>query len=168
MASRGREPEVRRESRGRHNSSFIRPAKRLAIYLRDRLQCVYCYVDLHDAWKFRDGARPPGHISLGSGQMISLDHLNGREDHGQANLVTACLKCNTTRAGLKMSWRDYLSWVIKRDFPNRPNLWSEIFLQRERSIINARRRKLNITLAKAMIAGRVRADVRAAEGVDDV
>ena len=63
---------------------WIRPEKRLAIYLRDRMTCVYCLRDLHDA----------------DPRDITLDHVVCRADGGSndaTNLVTACRTCNCSR-----------------------------------------------------------------------
>ena len=63
---------------------WIRPEKRLAIYLRDRMTCVYCLQDLHDA----------------DPRDITLDHVVCRADGGSndaTNLVTACRACNCSR-----------------------------------------------------------------------
>lgn len=62
----------------------IRKDLRLAIYLRDRFQCVYCLEDLHGAAPFD----------------VSLDHLKCQADGGDnspGNLVTACRGCNCSR-----------------------------------------------------------------------
>jgi len=69
---------------GNHGSKWIRPAKRLAIYLRDRFTCLYCLRDLH-------GADP---------RDVTLDHLNATHDaghHHESNLCTACRSCNSSR-----------------------------------------------------------------------
>ncbi len=71
---------------------WIRPAKRLAIYLRDGFCCGYCGKDLHRAK---------------SGQC-SLDHLTPRSKGGSneaTNLITACLTCNVARG--TTPWRQY-------------------------------------------------------------
>ncbi|MEK9735708.1 MAG: HNH endonuclease [Candidatus Nanopelagicales bacterium] len=63
---------------------WIRPEKRLAIYLRDGFRCLYCSRDLRDA----------------SPADIHLDHVVCRADGGSndaANLVTACRACNCSR-----------------------------------------------------------------------
>jgi len=72
----------RRESH--YGSKWIRPEKRLAIYLRDQFQCCYCGKDMH-------GADPAD---------ITLDHVvpvskNGGND--AMNLITACRSCNSAR-----------------------------------------------------------------------
>ena len=63
-------------------SKWIRPVKRLAIYHRDNLACVYCGATMEE------GAR------------LTLDHvvpclLGGTNEAG--NLVTACLACNSAK-----------------------------------------------------------------------
>jgi hypothetical protein len=63
---------------------WIRPAKRLAIYLRDSFRCVYCERDLRDA----------------DPRDIHLDHVIPKSDGGsnlETNLVTACRACNCSR-----------------------------------------------------------------------
>lgn len=64
---------------GGYTSSWIRKNKRVAIYLRDGLCCVYC------------GA-------YGGAVGLTLDHLNGRDAGNEAtNLVTCCRECNLGR-----------------------------------------------------------------------
>lgn len=73
-------------------SKWIRPAKRLAIYLRDGFRCAYCGEDLR-------GAAP---------SEVTLDHLVPRCEGGsnhETNLVTACKSCNSAR-GAK-PWAEY-------------------------------------------------------------
>ena len=63
---------------------WIRAEKRLAIYLRDRMTCIYCLRDLHDA----------------DPRDITLDHVVAKCDGGsnsEANLVTSCRACNCSR-----------------------------------------------------------------------
>lgn len=62
--------------------NWIRQEKRLAIYMRDGLACVYCEAALED------------------GTQLTLDHIvpvskGGSNAH--RNLVTACHPCNTRR-----------------------------------------------------------------------
>lgn len=62
--------------------NWIRQEKRLAIYLRDGLACVYCG------------------DSVENGASLSLDHLKPASKGGQNsadNLVTCCQKCNSSR-----------------------------------------------------------------------
>jgi hypothetical protein len=62
--------------------NWIRQDKRLAIYLRDGMACVWC------------GA------TVEKGARLSLDHViphvNGGSNH-ESNLVTSCCTCNSSR-----------------------------------------------------------------------
>ena len=82
-----RSDKVRTEGRGWGGGSWIRSAKRWAIYARDNVQCVYC------------GAGYTGPASL------TLDHvvcwIAGGTNH-ESNLVTACHTCNSTRSDLTL------------------------------------------------------------------
>ena len=63
-------------------STWIRPVKRLAIYHRDGLACIYCGVTMEE------GAR------------LTLDHVVACDLGGgnsESNLVTACLSCNSAK-----------------------------------------------------------------------
>ena len=121
----------RHNSRPGRTSSWIRREKRLAIYLRDNVSCVYCGTDLRDA-------RP---------HEMGLDHLDpqdackargnvtrsGKSMHHETNLVTACRSCNSSRQNIP--WRVFATGgAIKRI---------------ERNI----RRKLNMELARAIMRG---------------
>jgi 5-methylcytosine-specific restriction endonuclease McrA len=67
---------------GWQGSKWIRPERRLAIYLRDGLACVWCGAAVED------------------GVSLSLDHVTCRVhggDNGNSNLVTACSRCNGSR-----------------------------------------------------------------------
>lgn len=65
----------------KNGSHWIRPDKRLAIYLRDQFRCVYCNRNLANVQaKFR-----------------TLDHVIPVSDGGDNepfNLVTCCKRCN--------------------------------------------------------------------------
>lgn len=73
---------------GRKNgqgSKWIRPEKRLAIYLRDGFCCAYC------------GATQEG------GAVLSLDHRIACElggDNSEKNLITCCVSCNSAKKDL--------------------------------------------------------------------
>ena len=73
---------------------WIRPEKRLAIYLRDEFHCVYCGQNLHNADAFN----------------ITLDHVKTRSAGGnnsETNLITACRSCNSARGDKKINeWAD--------------------------------------------------------------
>jgi len=61
--------------------NWIRPEKRLAIYLRDGLACVWCGATVED-------------------DRLTLDHLKPHSHGGSneaTNLVTCCHRCNSSR-----------------------------------------------------------------------
>lgn len=63
-------------------SKWITRERRLALYLRDGLACVYCGATIED------------------GATLSLDHITPHSHGGtnaSTNLVTACRKCNSAR-----------------------------------------------------------------------
>jgi hypothetical protein len=62
--------------------NWIRKEKRLAIYLRDGLACVWCQATVEDTVR------------------LTLDHLIAHSKGGsnnETNLVTSCLSCNSSR-----------------------------------------------------------------------
>jgi 5-methylcytosine-specific restriction endonuclease McrA len=62
--------------------NWIRQEKRLAIYLRDSLACVWCG------------------FTLEAGAKLTLDHLKPHSKGGsnhESNLVTCCKRCNDSR-----------------------------------------------------------------------
>lgn len=70
--------------------NWIRPVKRLAIYLRDGLACGYCGEGIED------------------GAKLTLDHLTPHSHGGTndaSNLVTACHRCNSARGN--RDWREF-------------------------------------------------------------
>lgn len=74
--------------------NWIRPEKRLAIYLRDGLACSYC------------GAR------VEDGTQLTLDHLRPYTSGGsnaETNLVTCCHRCNSSRGS--RSWKGFAEKV---------------------------------------------------------
>ncbi len=74
---------TRKRANGKTSSSWIRREKRVAIYLRDGMCCVYC------------GRSAPDH-----GVLLTLDHILARELGGSnehTNLVTACFSCNSKK-----------------------------------------------------------------------
>lgn len=78
---------------GKYNGSkWIRPEKRLAIYIRDSFSCAYCGRNLKDA----------------EPAEVNLDHLLPRSAGGNneaTNLITACKSCNCSRQD--KPWVDY-------------------------------------------------------------
>jgi 5-methylcytosine-specific restriction endonuclease McrA len=76
--------------RGRH---WIRDEKRLAIYLRDGIACIYCGAKLED------------------GIILTLDHLQSRKFKGTNephNLITCCQSCNSSRQTTPIQ-----KWVLR-------------------------------------------------------
>lgn len=66
---------------------WIQPRKRLAIYLRDGMACVYCGAKVED------------------GATLSLDHLLPQSYGGgnhEGNLVTCCHSCNSKRGNMDL------------------------------------------------------------------
>jgi len=62
--------------------NWIRQEKRLAIYMRDGLSCVWCGMSVED------------------GVKLTLDHLRAHSKGGsnhESNLVTCCKPCNDSR-----------------------------------------------------------------------
>lgn len=74
--------------------NFVRPEKRIALYVRDGLACAYCGSGIED------------------GTKLTLDHLvahsHGGSNHA-TNLVTACHKCNSSRGN--RDWREFAATV---------------------------------------------------------
>lgn len=75
--------------------NWIRQEKRLAIYIRDALKCVYC---LDDVYQMHD-----------KGISLTLDHVRPHihsikagenADNTEKNLVTCCSTCNSVRQDL--------------------------------------------------------------------
>lgn len=76
--------------------NWIRPAKRLAIYLRDGLACCYCGATVED------------------GVKLTLDHLRPYSSGGsnkETNLVTCCHRCNSARG--QRSWKAFAESVAE-------------------------------------------------------
>src|SRR5438270_449968 len=76
----------------KNGSRWIPAWKRTAIYIRDGFECVYCGKSLK-------GSEP---------REVTLDHLLPRTSggtHEATNLVTACLRCNSSRQD--KPWMDY-------------------------------------------------------------
>ena len=71
--------------------NWIRPHKRLAIYMRDGVECAYC----------QNSARKPNN-------SLTLDHLTPHSHGGsnaESNLVTACKSCNSERGN--KPWQEF-------------------------------------------------------------
>lgn len=78
--------------RGGYSSSWLYPATRVAIYLRDGLGCVYCEVD----WSRSSG--------LTVDHIIPRSQVAGRWEmrmNDAENLVTSCRRCNNLRRHIR-------------------------------------------------------------------
>lgn len=83
------------------SSKWIRRARRLAIYARDRMRCVWC-------------TQPVGVEQLGLPHDATLDHVRPRDDGGSnktENLVTCCARCNARRR--HMSAYDFAVYIVQ-------------------------------------------------------
>lgn len=103
---------------------WITNERRLAIYLRDGFLCVLCQCDLHDA----------------APEEITLDHIIPRSKGGSNrsfNLVTVCRSDNSSKKDKchKKYANERYPGALKR-------------------INSQRRKRINLELAKAIIAGR--------------
>jgi len=111
-------------ARGGQGSKWISKAARLALYIRDGFACAYCGRDLREA----------------PAREVTLDHLDPRvsvlcprERRNPARLVTACLRCNSSR----------------KDRP-----WTEFATGGAVDRIRRQvRRKLNLDLARSILNG---------------
>jgi len=84
-------PIPKRKDKG-SGMNWVRQEKRLAIYLRDSLRCVYCF---DDVYTMQD-----------KGASLTLDHVNThisalrageKPDNSESNLVSCCSTCNSVR-----------------------------------------------------------------------
>jgi 5-methylcytosine-specific restriction endonuclease McrA len=117
------------EKRKWNGSKWCRRERRLAIYLRDGLACVYCGVGLEE------------------GVTLSLDHLTPHSQGGSnesSNLVTACRKCNSVRGS--RPWRIFTTIVSQYINKNPESMQQHINRTRKRSV--------DIDYAKKLIESR--------------
>jgi len=110
---------------------WLRNEKRIALYLRDGLACVYCGAGIED------------------GTRLTLDHLVPHSLGGSNaadNLVTCCHKCNSARGN-----RDY------REFAARVAAYLNHGIRTDdivRHIEETRQRPLDLAAAKDLLARR--------------
>lgn len=77
-----------------NGGGWIRKDKRLAIYLRDNLCCVYCGCEMEE------------------GHEMTLDHVLAQSlggDNSETNLVTCCRSCNSVKGS--KSVKDFLAYL---------------------------------------------------------
>lgn len=123
-------PKIRDRHDANHGMNWIRPAKRLAIYLRDGLACSWCGASIED------------------GTQLTLDHLTPHSKGGsnhESNLVTACHRCNSSRGNRSVkTFAKAVAAYLKGTAPE--TILAHIKI--------TRRRKLDVGAAKALIARR--------------
>ena len=111
--------------------NWIRPAKRLAIYLRDGLACVWCGEGIED------------------GAKLTLDHILPHSrggKNGATNLVTACHRCNSARGARTLAaFADAAASYLDHD------VQASTIVAR---IQIMRRRPLDVPAAKALMSRR--------------
>lgn len=112
-------------------SKWLTRERRLAIYLRDGLACVYCGSTVED------------------GTQLSLDHIIPYSEGGSTkseNIVTCCKKCNSSRGN-----RNYCEFADKvAGYLNHGISSQDIITHIE----NTRQRPVDLKAAKALIAQR--------------
>ena len=111
--------------------NWIRQEKRLAIYLRDGLACVWCG------------------DSVENGAQLSLDHVKPHSKGGSneaGNLVTCCSRCNSSRGNRSVP--KFAAAVA--GYLNHGTVPADITAHVHRT----RRRVLDLDAAKTMIARR--------------
>lgn len=110
--------------------NWIRQEKRLAIYIRDGLACVYCGTTHEEA-------------------TLTLDHIKPHSKGGgndARNLVTCCHKCNCSRGNRPV--KEFAATVAS--YLDHDETTEKIM----KHIRNCRNRKLNIQEAKEIIGRR--------------
>ncbi|MCY3933492.1 MAG: HNH endonuclease signature motif containing protein [Acidobacteria bacterium] len=109
--------------------NWIRREKRLAIYMRDGLACVYCGSTVEDEAR------------------LTLDHVKPRSKGGwnhETNLVTACHQCNSRRQDRPLaSFINAVSGYLSAE----PT-------QILRRVKHSQRRSINVAEAKAILSRR--------------
>jgi len=125
-------------ARGKENSKYqgqkwIRNERRLAIYLRDGMACVYCGQGIEE------------------GIRLTLDHLTPHStsdtpDNTNENLVTACVSCNSSRGNRPLA--DFCAAVA--GYLNHGITGSEILAHITATVARA----VDMTEAKSIIARR--------------
>jgi hypothetical protein len=106
---------------------WIRPEKRLAIYLRDRFTCTWCGEKLTEL-------------------NATLDHLSPQSNgvnNLSKNLVSSCKRCNSARGNRSMT--EFA--LVVASYINHGETCENIL----RRIRRRRRRRLSIEWAKALI-----------------
>ena len=117
---------MKKRTQGMH---WIRDEKRLAIYLRDGMACIYCQSSVEETAR------------------LTLDHIQPYSKGGSndaENLATCCLKCNSSRGNRSLS--SFVDAVAEYTEQNPKEIASRI--RRHRA------RKINVAEAKELMAAR--------------
>jgi hypothetical protein len=113
----------------KNGMNWIRQERRLAIYLRDGLACVWCQSGIE--------AHRPHH-------SLTLDHLNPALGHATTNLITSCNGCNQARRQMSMrAFAETLRYTAHED----P-------VEVLRRIRRQRRKPIDVQAAREMIKAR--------------
>lgn len=115
-----------------NGSKWIRKERRLGIYLRDGMACVYCGASIEE-----------------DGIVLSLDHVKPDSkggDNRSSNLVTCCRKCNSSRGNRPL--RDFCKAIA--GYLNHGIVWQDI----ENHVWNCTRRKVDYKTASKILARR--------------
>lgn len=125
-------PGIRdRTKNGGQGMNWIRQTKRLALYLRDGLACVYCGQGIEE------------------GATLTLDHLTPHSLGGSNaadNLVTACRRCNAARGT-----RDYHDFAVQVAAYLNHGIEGAVIVAHIEATV---RRPVDIGAAKSLIAAR--------------
>ena len=111
-------------------ANWIRREKRLAIYMRDGMTCVYCGTSAKDL-----------------DSPLALDHIKPHSQGGTndaSNLVTSCRPCNSIR-GIAS---------VKTHITNIARSKGHNALDIEKHIQDTRHKMVNVTLAKDILRNR--------------
>lgn len=94
-------------------SNWIRKDKRIAIYLRDGMVCVYCGAGVCcESLEMVEGAEFWDRWDFLTKTFFTLDHVVPCEAGGgnqASNLVTACLSCNSSKRDAPLA-----SWAMAK------------------------------------------------------
>jgi len=104
----------------KRTSNWIRPDKRLALYMRDGFECCYCGVDMAEWGRFD----------------VTLDHIRPHCKGGNNtahNLVTCCRSCNSSRQETPVAT------FARRKGLNPSTIWGRISARRARDLAPFRR-----------------------------
>ena len=134
MAGEIKPKQDRKRHPAANGGKWLRPEKRLAIYLRDGFLCAYCLRNLADA--------PANQRTIDHVIPVKLGGTN-HED----NLCLACKKCNDTK-------QDRSAWeFLARDLQPTNATTTAAFVHRRTRLLRLLDTPINRILAKTIITG---------------